>query len=548
MSSRAPLALALLAFLCALLWYPLRHAAAFMDDHVFLMLGRHLDAPWPLVTQDSIGSYFFRPLVMGLWWATERAFAGNVALHYAFSIGVHGLNAALLLALLRRLGVSGAVALGAAGVFAAHPATFSAAAWLCIRFDLLAATFGLAALIAVRQLRAGASWRAAVAAVLAAAAAIFSKETGFGVALVVAAALAWPGSPATRRARWAALAAVSLVGLLALGLRPVLLRDVPELREPTHELMLRGIGRFLFHFPEFLVVRQGNRAAVAAWVILLLLLAGSLVGARARRALVQPERAACLAFGLALFAVGIAAPAPIVAQIPIPGYAPAGFDIQPLLSARFFYLPLLGVAIAGAAAADAAAAARPRAASLAALVCLAAVVGLASSSRSIGRDYAGFTRQASGIYASAATAAVMERAALLRPGCKLYFLGTPPPPAPALHFREYADAAVKGALPRGHPGVSCFIQAEHAPWHHFLPAGVAPAQPLETILVGGRPFAPLAVGNLVVHYLKVPPGPQVAQDPAALFFAWGERRFQDVTGDVRAGRRVPAFLDNRPAR
>jgi hypothetical protein len=131
----------------------------------------------------------------------------------------------------------------------------------------------------------------------------------------------------------------------------------------------------------------------------------------------------------------------------------------------------------------------------------------------------------------------------LVPGCKVFFLGTPPA---AVHFREYADPLVKNALPRGHAAVSCFIQAEHAPWHHLVGAREVSPAPLETILVGGRPFAPLAVGNLTVHYLKVPAAGSVIRDPSAHFFAWRGDRFVDVGDDVREGRLVPVFFDNRP--
>ncbi|MGZ5650555.1 MAG: hypothetical protein ACXWG8_09510, partial [Usitatibacter sp.] len=54
----------------ALLAWPLRHGHAYLDDFGFLALGRHIDNPLALLVQDSIGSFFFRPLSMFLWWGT----------------------------------------------------------------------------------------------------------------------------------------------------------------------------------------------------------------------------------------------------------------------------------------------------------------------------------------------------------------------------------------------------------------------------------------------------------------------------------------------
>ena len=51
-----------------LLYRPLRDAAPVLDDFVFLALARHIDAPFALLVQDALGTYFFRPLVMFAWW------------------------------------------------------------------------------------------------------------------------------------------------------------------------------------------------------------------------------------------------------------------------------------------------------------------------------------------------------------------------------------------------------------------------------------------------------------------------------------------------
>lgn len=540
------LAFALCAAIAAALWYPLRNAAAYMDDHVFLMVGRHLEHPWPLLVQDSIGSYFFRPVVMFFWWLSERMAGDSAAAHYGINMAVHGINAALLVALLRRHGIATGASLVAGAIFAAHPTAFSAAAWLCIRFDLLATTFGLAALIAVQAFRDTGGLRHASVATMMVALSIGSKETGFGMALVVVLALAWPGAVAAFRTRVGVAIAVSAVVAAGLLLRVLLLREVPELREPVHVLALRGALRFMSHLPEFAVVRQGNVVAIGAWIALLAAMAAAMLLPRVFRETLQRRHAPLAVIGFATFAVSVLAPAPIIAQVPIPGYAFGMFDAQALLSARFFYLPLAGLAMLVAVLGDAVSrglVTRPARIAMVALS-VAGIVGLTASSRGIGRDWAAFTQRGSGVYEAAAVAAVRPLTDLPR-GCKIYLLGTP---ASAMHFRESADPLVKHGLPRGHPAVGCFIQAEHAPWHHFLDAHTpdAAAAPLETITVGGKPFEPLALGNLRIQYLKIPASPAVAADPMARFFSWENGRFIEATDGVRGGRIAPVFHDNRP--
>jgi hypothetical protein len=64
--------------------------------------------------------------------------------------------------------------------------------------------------------------------------------------------------------------------------------------------------------------------------------------------------------------------------------------------------------------------------------------------------------------------------------------------------------------------------------------------------VGGKPFEPLPLGNLRLHYLRIPASAAVVADPAARFLLWRGGRFVDATGEVRSGAMAPAFHDNRP--
>lgn len=550
-SSAALVALAALA--CgALLAYPLRHASATGDDFLFIALGRHIDNPLVLLTQDSVGTYFFRPVVMLLWWITTALFDDNAPAQYAFNIGVHVVNGMLIQLLLRRLRIGAVPAALAALAFIAHPTAFSAAAWLSVRFDLCALAFGLAALIAAeRYLEAPSAARlgAAAAALLAS---LLSKEIGFAIAAIAMVAAAWPdparhGAPV--RERRILLATLAGCTIAVLALRWVVLRHAAEavyLRDGLLATLWGGFSSWAAALPGFLVVRQGNLAGIAAWGASLFLLLAFALAPRTRIAL-DRGLVRCGALGLGLMAVAAAAQAPVANASTIAPYVRDQFEFLTLTVSRLYYVPLAGFAIFCAAVGEAIArAAWPVLAKRAvAAALIVAIAGLIASSRTIGREAAAFTEATGGVFLRAALPTLRARISD-SPGCKLYLLGTPPE---AVHFRNFVQAAVMQALPRNHPLLACFILSENAPWYNLVASAGLPPQPqrpLETILVGGRPFAPLAVGNLTYYFLRIPDAPAVLEDPRAAFLAYREGRFEDVTEDVRARRRAVRFVDNRP--
>ena len=132
------------------------------------------------------------------------------------------------------------------------------------------------------------------------------------------------------------------------------------------------------------------------------------------------------------------------------------------------------------------------------------------------------------------------------PGCKVYLLAIP---AEAQVLRDMLDLAIKQALPHGHPLASCFVQGEHTPWYHVLEArGLAPGaeRPLEVMRFAGKPYPPLRVGNLEYFYLNAENVPELGAEPRATFYSFDGARFVDVTEDVRSGRRIVPFYNNRP--
>ncbi len=542
------------AAVALLLFHPLREASPTGDDYLYLALGRHLDDPLLLLVQDSTASYFFRPVVMLLWWATS-AVTQDPAVHYAINIGVHVGNGLLLLALLRRMSISPAPAGIAALAFVAHPTAFSAAAWLSVRFDLVSLAFGLGALIAVdaASSRAPAPGVARFGAVIVLTlACVLSKETGFAIAAVALLAAAWPapGRGATPRSRTALAGTIAACMVAALAIRWIVLRPVVEamyLRQGTVATLWTGVANWAASLPGFVLVRLGPASATVAWAAALILLAVLACTRGARQAFRDRGLARTAALGLALAALAALAQAPVASVSHLQAFTSGEFDFLSVTSARLYYVPFAGLCIAAAALGEAIARAPlPRRSKrwAAAAIGIAAAV-LLTQSRNVGREVTAFTQRTGPVFVRATMDALNART-WSTPGCKIYLLETP---ELAGFFRAFLQTAMLQALPRGHPATRCFLLSEHAPWYNLLAADGLPSNaelPLETMEVGGGPFATLRLGNLTCYFLRIPDNDAVRDDPAATFFAYEDGRFVDVTADVRSRRRAVRFFDNRP--
>ena len=537
--------------LALLLFHPLRHASPTHEDYFYLALGPHLANPLYLAIQDSTGSFFFRPVVMLFWWATS-AITRSAAAHYAINIALHAANGLLLIALLRRLNVSFVPAALAGLAFIAHVTTYSASVWLSDRFDLTTLAFGLGALIAVQlahERGVNARRLAAVAALVLAT--VFSKETGFGLAAVACVAALWPapGATAPARSRWILAATIAGCVVAALAIRWFVLRGAVEaifLREGLVATLVHGFTKWILALPHFVIVPDGPRLAAPVWTLALVALAALAVPILVRRARRDPGLIRILALGALLTLVTAAAQAPVAN---LTGLEPAGsvFDFRIVAASRLYYVPLAGLCLIGAAFGEAIAGGPLPSwlkRTMVALVVLGAIA-LVTQSRAVGRDVHAFAQRTGPEFLAAALDALRARTSL-PPGCKLYFLGMPPA---ADHFRYYLHVTVMQALPRGHPATKCFLLSEHTPWYNLLATDGLPAEPqrpLETMLVGGKPFQPLTVGNLRFYFLNAPDNDAMRDDPSATFFAWDSGRFVDVTAAVRARQRGVKFFVNRP--
>ncbi len=129
---------------------------------------------WRLFLAQS--PLFVRPIPFFAVWLLYHPFGLNFMPSHFLSVGLHAVNAFLLLWLLTELGVRYRTGLAASLLFLAAPINAQAVSWATGRFDVLALLFMLLSLgLYASYLRRGKSWRFALA-VFAAAAAWLSKE------------------------------------------------------------------------------------------------------------------------------------------------------------------------------------------------------------------------------------------------------------------------------------------------------------------------------------------------------------------------------------
>ena len=154
---------------------------------------------------------FYRPLTYISLLTDYRLFHGTLWAYHLQSIGLHILNAWLLVRLAAALGFGAPAARWAGWLYAAAAVNFEVLLWPAARFDLLATAFTLAALLfALRYLRSPGRWHPSLAATTALyLLGLCNKESAYCFPLILGALVA--------TGRWWRIGAVSKPKLLALG-------------------------------------------------------------------------------------------------------------------------------------------------------------------------------------------------------------------------------------------------------------------------------------------------------------------------------------------
>lgn len=132
-----------------LLYLPSLSVGLLSDDFLYLAWAR--DGVGEVLRHLTVDSYprTVRPLPGLAWWLGALLPAAGAVLLHALSALLHGLVAALVTALGRRLGAAVPVALGAGLLFAAFPLATEAVSWLSASFDLWATALALGALCSI---------------------------------------------------------------------------------------------------------------------------------------------------------------------------------------------------------------------------------------------------------------------------------------------------------------------------------------------------------------------------------------------------------------
>lgn len=154
---------------------------------------------WRMWTTLDLPQYY--PLTFTTFWAEAAIWGDNARGFHVVNILLHAANAALVVLLLTRLGLSRGAATAAALLFAVAPVQVMSVAWISERKNLLSTLFALLTMLAwsaaLRRERWGASYAAAL---LAFAAALLSKSAWLVLPIVLLGQAVWVHRQGVRQA------------------------------------------------------------------------------------------------------------------------------------------------------------------------------------------------------------------------------------------------------------------------------------------------------------------------------------------------------------
>lgn len=370
---RPPRTAALLVFAAAAAVFVPAIAFDFVswDDGATLLLNPHLGSIAGLGkiwASDENEQYY--PLTWTAYWIGHALWGLAPAGYHAANVLLHALNAVLVLALARRLGLSSWAGTVAALLFAVHPLQAMSVAWVAELKNLLSTLFSLLALLAWIRFRRDGGRGAYALALLAFALALAGKTVVILLPAVLGALDRAMFRVPLRRTALALLPTAALMALSA-GLTVLFEKKFVAAELPIAHRPLVAAAGILFYLGKLawpatllpIYPRWEVSAASPAWWVpaaALVLAAGLLVRFRAR----IPAPAWV---GLAVFV------APLV---PVLGFVNFGNLALTFVSDHYVYLPCAGVFLVLALAADrwrTAASGRRRLATAAAALVVAAL-------------------------------------------------------------------------------------------------------------------------------------------------------------------------------
>jgi len=540
----AVLAIAVVVFFVG---WPGVHGFWGRDDYFQLALARMIGSPWPLFAHDHfpVPGSVFRPLGFASMWLDTRLFGTAYAPHAICDLALHATVALALFGVLRRAGATSIVAMLAALMFALHPAASGTAQWWSARFDVLATLFVLLALRGALAYRARPSALVLCAALLAAFAAMASKEIGLAApAAMILVWLRWAWREPHERGRALRACAYALAcAALFLAWRAAVLGTatsgilgsgslVTALGSGLHA-WLRDAGGY-FSYAALLSTAQRVLIGCAAFAMVFAIVVARVVRRRrvfssapaSRRDVLRGDLVVC---GLCLLLLPALLQAP-VAMLNAASLRGEFSAIEAAMQSRLYYLGIAGAALLlGAMLMSLRGVAR----GIACAGALVALVTFGSASHSAARDFASRSVQISDI----ARAAVNAVDALPRVDgvCRIFFLGVER--APEWGGFVSMDSIVK-ALSERDDVRGCWIHADTPTYFQFQPAAAtaADAAPWTSLEVGGKAVPWLRLGALTIAFVTAPPALDAQTIATTRFLRWQNGRFEDVSAEVAAGR------------
>lgn len=315
------------------------------DDWHYFALLKHIDSPLDIFSSNLGGTYFYRPVVLFLFWLSEWIFADHALAQYGINVAIHCWVAFEIAALSLVITARRNAATCCALLFLVFPAAAATPLWVSNRFDLLATAAMLGALrcMTLWATSSSAKRRYLWLSFAATAVAIGSKETAFALLPALLLLILLLNRERESRLRVYAVGALVAIGVLALLARTHALngwQGDQSLTITTQSIVL-GAASWAQNFPHAL---QTNHGLVALAVFVVGAVGAWLYGPRLERsARAVPIKRFTLVMAVLLLAV-------VCAQAPIATTAlPADGSAMATVSLRFFYTATALLFVVGAA-------------------------------------------------------------------------------------------------------------------------------------------------------------------------------------------------------